>query len=163
MNRLMWALALLLGLTAGSWAAQAPPVVWEGGKEPLQVDADTLEVRGEDALVVFEGNVRARQGDLELEADRVEVTLEPGTRAIREVRARGNVRIRRGEVLATGERAAYDAARGVVVLEGNPKVWRGRDVVAGQRITLYLAENRSVVEGARAVLYPEPDREQGSP
>ncbi|RMG89463.1 MAG: hypothetical protein D6708_09910 [Candidatus Dadabacteria bacterium] len=65
------------------------------------------------------------------------------------------MRIRRGEVLATGREALYDAGRGTVVLQGDPKVWRGNDVVAGERITLFLAEDRSVVEGARAVIYPQ--------
>lgn len=148
-----WVLAVLLPVAA--LAAEVPlGGAWGTGKEPLQVDSRTLEVRGEEGLVVFEGDVVARQGDLTLQADRVEVTVDPDTREIRGVEARGTVRIQKGEIVASGHEASYDAGRGVVVLTGDPKVWRGRDVVAGDKITLYLAENRSVVEGARAVLFP---------
>ncbi|WP_169709445.1 lipopolysaccharide transport periplasmic protein LptA [Deferrisoma camini] len=156
---LRWRAHLVAGfmtvLAAAAGAAQAPLGTWAQGKEPLQVDAQSLEVRGEEARVVFSGQVRARQGDLTLEADRLEVTLDPETRELRSAYAEGNVRIRRGDVLATGRTARYDAARGVVVLEGDPKVWRGKNLVAGDRITLFLAEDRSVVEGARAVIYPQ--------
>ncbi len=155
MKRFVSALVLALCLAGGALGAELPLGAWAQGKEPLQVDADSLEVLGGEGRVVFTGHVRARQGDLVLEADRLEVVLDPETRDLKEARASGDVRIRRGEVLATGREALYDAGRGTVVLQGDPKVWRGKDVVAGERITLFLAEDRSVVEGARAVIYPQ--------
>jgi lipopolysaccharide export system protein LptA len=51
-------------------------------------------------------------------------------------------------------------------------VWRDDNVVTGERITIYLAEDRSVVEGGKeervkAVFYPknggEPQRTAGGP
>jgi lipopolysaccharide export system protein LptA len=152
---------LMLGSPAPGGAGPAWGQVREGaspwtmGSEPLQVDARSLEARGADGLVVFEGDVVARQGDLVLQTDRLEVGIDAETRGLRSAVARGTVRIRRGELLATAAEATYDASAGVVVLTGDPKVWRDRDVVAGDRITLFLAEDRSVVEGARAVLFPE--------
>ncbi len=147
-------------LTGPALSAGPAPTLWSGGREPLRVDADSLEIRGAEHLVVFQGHVRAVQGEMELEADELEVRLDPRTRDVQRAVARGSVRIRKGEVLAEGSRALYDAGRGVVVLEGEPRVWRGKDVVAGRRITLYLAEDRTVVEGARAVLYPGKGEEQ---
>ncbi len=151
------------GVAGAVRAADAPDLGWAQGREPLEIDADSLEARGDDGLVVFRGNVVARQGDLTLQADRVVVTVDAETREIREVKADGEVRIRRGDVVATGREAAYDAVRGVVVLSGDPKVWRGRDLVAGDRITLYLAENRSEVTGARAILHPGPPPGRAGP
>lgn len=145
------AVSLVLGGAALAGEAATP---WATGKEPLQVDSRSLEARGTEGVVVFEGNVVARQGELTLQADRVEVKIDPDTREIRSVEARGAVRIQKEDVVASGREATYDAVTGVVVLTGDPKVWRGRDVVAGEKITLYLAENRSTVEGARAVLFP---------
>lgn len=156
-------LAFLSGIGApGTAGAQAPPPGiapggiprWDVGSEPLQVDSRSLEARGAEGIVVFEGEVVARQGDLTLQSDRLEVGIDGETRELRSAVARGTVRIRRGELLATAAEATYDAAAGIIVLTGDPKVWRDRDVVAGDRITLYLAENRSVVEGAKAVLFP---------
>jgi len=155
-------LALLVLAGGGAVGAQAPvpalaPVGlsgWGTGSEPLQVDSRSLEARGDQGQIVFEGDVVARQGDLVLQSDRLDVTVAEGSRELRSVVARGKVRIQKGELVATAAEATYDAATGVVVLTGEPKVWRERDVVAGERITLYLAENRSVVEGAKAILFP---------
>lgn len=153
-------LALVLAILGGAGQARAQSPAREGvsawalGSEPLQVDSRSLEARGAEGLVVFEGDVVARQGDLVLQADRLEVGIDAETRELRSAVARGTVRIRREDLLATSAEATYDAAAGVIVLTGDPKVWRGRDVVAGDRITLFLAEDRSVVEGARAVLFP---------
>ena len=55
--------------------------------------------------------------------------------------------------------AALEAAT-TPALSGDAKAWRGRNVVAGDRITLHLADDRIVVEGAKAVLFPG---EQGAP
>jgi len=137
--------------------------VWKPGSEPLQVESKSLEAFGEGGRVVFEGDVMARQGDLTLQADRVEVHVKPDTREIRSVEARGSVRIQRGDLVASGEAASYDARSGVMVLTGDPKVWRGKDVLAGEKITLYLGENRIVVEGARAVLSPGEPKGEKSP
>ena len=155
--RVLWLCVVAVFVVAsGARAAGDPgaPPVWRLGGEPLQVDSRTLEAKTDEGLVLFEGEVVARQGELTLQADRVEVRLEPETRAVLSVKARGSVRLQKGDVLAAGDEADYDAATGVVVLTGKPKVWRDRDVVEGDRITLHLAENRSVVEGARAVLFP---------
>ncbi len=160
----LWVLTFLVA-ASGARAAGEPgePPVWKLGTEPLQVDSRTLEAKTDEGLVLFEGEVVARQGDLTLHADRVEVRLEPETRAVLSVKARGSVRLQKGNVLAAGDEADYDAATGVVVLTGKPKVWRDRDVVEGDRITLHLAENRSVVEGARAVLFPGTPAGRGDP
>lgn len=133
---------------------------WTLGSEPLQVDSDSLEARGPEGLVIFLGNVVARQADFTLHADRVEVRLDTEARDILGVEAAGSVRVQKEDMVAAGEHGSYDVATGVVVLTGEPKVWRDRNVIAGTRITLYLGENRSIVEGARAVLYPSDMKEK---
>jgi len=155
-RRVLIATALLLSAWAAGVKAVAAesPVAWATGSEPLQVDSRSLEARGAQGEVVFEGDVVARQGDLTLQSDRLDVALDTETRELRTVLARGRVRIQKGDLTATAEEADYDAGAGVVTLTGGPKVWRGKDVVAGDKITLYLAENRSVVEGAKAILFP---------
>jgi lipopolysaccharide export system protein LptA len=158
-RRRLRAVVLALALTGAppaplpAGAADKALPVWKTGSEPLQVDSRTLETLGNEGVVIFQGDVVVRQGDVTLHADKVEVKVDRSTREIRAVRASGNVRISKAEVVASGDQADYDAKAGVAVLTGNPKVWRDRDVVAGDRITLYLAEDRSVVEGARAVIY----------
>jgi lipopolysaccharide export system protein LptA len=155
--RFLWVLAATL-LGVNGWATEKSPFVWKAGSEPLHVDSQSLEARGKEGLAVFEGDVVARQGDLALQADRLDVRLEPESREIQSVEARGRVRIEAKvegqDVVATGERVTYDAGAGVLDLTGDPKVWRGRDVVAGDRIIFYLAEDRYVVEKPVMIIYP---------
>jgi len=64
-----------------------------------------------------------------------------------------------GDIVGTARRAEYYDAEQRVVLIGNARVWRDDNVVTGERITIYLAEDRSLVEGGqqervKAVFYP---------
>ncbi|HSH71032.1 MAG TPA: lipopolysaccharide transport periplasmic protein LptA [Deferrisomatales bacterium] len=144
--------AVLATGTGASWAADLGQ--WTDGGKPIQIDSQSLEARADEGLVVFRGEVVARQGELTLQADEVAVQADPTTNEIRTVVARGSVRIQRQDLVATGQQAEFDVAGGVLTLSGEAKAWQGRNVVAGERITLHLADNRTVVEGARAVLYP---------
>ena len=51
-----------------------------------------------------------------------------------------------------------------MVLIGNARVWQDENVVTGERITIYLAEDRSMVEGGaggrvKGVFYPKREGE----
>jgi lipopolysaccharide export system protein LptA len=80
--------------------------------------------------------------------------------------ALGNVRLSYGERRGVAERAEYFPGEDRAVLLGHPKVWQESDVVTGCRITLFLREDRSQVDGCdgervNAVLYPK--RDEGQP
>jgi lipopolysaccharide export system protein LptA len=139
---------------------------------PVTVDADQLENLQKEGLIVFTGNVVASQNNSTQYADRMEVYLDAkGDNIVRTV-STGNVRIITKDCrTGTARRAEYDDAEQRVRLIGNARVWRDDNVVTGERITLYLAEDRSVVEGGKqervkAVFYPksqEPDKADAKP
>jgi lipopolysaccharide export system protein LptA len=127
----------------------------------VTVDADQLEAMQKEGLVIFTGNVVARQNDSTQFADRMEVYLDAsGERIVRTV-STGSVRIiTRDCRTGTAKRAEYYDAEQRVVLIGDARVWQDENVVTGERITIFLAEERSVVEGGRqervkAVFYPK--------
>ncbi len=128
---------------------------------PVTVDADQLENIQKEGLVVFTGNVVASQNSSTQWADRMEVYLDDkGNNIVRTI-STGNVRILTRDCRSgTAKRAEYYDAEQRVVLIGNARVWRDDNVVTGERITIYLAEDRSVVEGGqqervKAVFYPK--------
>jgi lipopolysaccharide export system protein LptA len=132
----------------------------DGRDAPVTVDADQLENIQKEGLVVFSGNVVASQNSSTQWADRMEVYLDDkGDKIVRTV-STGNVRIVTRDCRnGTARRAEYYDAEQRVVLIGNARVWRDDNVVTGERITIYLAEDRSVVEGGqqervKAVFYP---------
>ncbi len=138
--------------------------------QPLTVDADRMERYGKESLVVFTGNVVARQNDSVQYADRMEVYLdEKGARVLRAI-STGAVRIiTRDCRTGTARRAEYYDLEQRVVLIGNARVWQDDNVVSGDTITIYLSEDRSIVQGARqervkAVFYPREDgKRDGQP
>jgi lipopolysaccharide export system protein LptA len=138
----------------------APPT-GDDKNAPVTVDADQLENRQKEGLIVFTGNVVANQNGSTQYADRMEVYLDAkGDNIVRTV-STGNVRIVTKDCrMGTARRAEYYDAEQRVVLIGNARVWREDNVVTGERITMYLAEDRSVVEGntqarVKAVFYPK--------
>jgi lipopolysaccharide export system protein LptA len=104
----------------------------------------------------FTGNVRASQEDGVITADRIKVfytfhDYRSGTATkVEKIISKGNVRI----VLdgksktAVAEQAVYTADPEMLVLSGGrPTVWSGNNVIEGEKITLFLAEDRTLVEG----------------
>jgi lipopolysaccharide export system protein LptA len=73
------------------------------------------------------------------------------------VEATGRVRIERSDGRATSKKAIYYADEDKIVLTGDPVAWQKGTRVTGKIITMYLAEERSVVEGgSRVMIEPEP-------
>ncbi len=153
-------------------------------KEPITIVADTLDYDYKNNIVVYRGSVVATQGEVKLSSDVLRVTLEskpapengaktttstvaaapdPSSatsgQRLKEVIATGNVRIDQGTKWATGGRAVFEQADRTVVLTENPMLHDGKNEVAGDRVVVYLDEDRSVVEGGRkrvkAVLFPD--------
>ncbi len=152
----------------GPKSGSAEPVVKPGSgpagvdrSSPVTVDADQLENMQKEGLVVFTGNVVASQNNSTQYADRMEVYLDAKGEGIVRTVSSGNVKIiTRDCKIGTARRAEYYDAEQRVVLIGSARVWQEDNVVTGERITMYLAEDRSVVEGGKnervkAVFYPK--------
>jgi lipopolysaccharide export system protein LptA len=166
--------AVVLGsLAAEGAAAQGPgPAAprtprGEDKSQPVTVDADRMERFGKESLVIFTGNVVARQSNSVQYADRMEVYLdEKGDRILRTV-STGSVRIiTRDCRTGTAKRADYFDLEQRMVLLGNARVWQEDNVVSGETITIFLSQDRSIVQGGKqervkAIFYPREG--QGAP
>jgi lipopolysaccharide export system protein LptA len=147
-------------------------------KEPITVTADNLEYDYKANVVVYRGEVLATQGEMKLRSDTLTVTFAardgaPADAAaknspkLQQIVAIGNVRIDNGTRWATGGRAVFEQGTRTVVLTEAPVMHDGPSEVIGDRVTIYLDENRSVVEGGRkrvkAVVYPSKEDEHPAP
>jgi len=149
--------------------AQAPRAGKDDRTQPVTVDADKMERFGKEGLVVFTGNVVARQNNSVQYAERMEVYLdEAGDKILRTV-STGAVRIiTRDCRTGTAQRAEYYDLEQRVVLIGNARVWQEDNVVSGDTITIFLSQDRSVVQGGKdervkAVFYPKDDTAGATP
>ncbi len=80
-----------------------------------------------------------------------------GSKSISMVEATGRVKIEKEGGTATCEKAVYYEEGEKIVLTGEPIAWQKGTKVTGKVITMYLAEDRSVVEGeSRVLIEPEP-------
>ncbi|MEX5212617.1 MAG: hypothetical protein NW703_00475 [Nitrospiraceae bacterium] len=75
------------------------------------------------------------------------------------IEASGNVTIEKDEGRAICRKAVFYQEAEKIVLTGDPVVWQRGTRVTGQKITMFLAEDRSVVEGGSQVtIVPEGER-----
>jgi lipopolysaccharide export system protein LptA len=133
---------------------------------PVNISSKELEFDYRTRALSYRGSVVVSQNDLKLSSDALRVVLNEQERdVIREVIAEGHVRIEQGQRVATGGRAVFDQSKRTVVLSENAVLREGSNEVAGERVVVYVDEQRMVVEGGnqrvRAVLYPQ-DIEKGA-
>ena len=156
----------------------APPLsqIQKSGQGPMVIHSDTLEADDKKRTITFTGNVEAKREDFTVYCQNMVIyyekspakkgSEEPSTQ-IEKIVASGNVKIVRAEGgVATGEKAVYFQKYEKVVLSGNPVVKQKGDSVEGDRITLFLKEDRSVVESSpdkrvKAVIFPREEKKQG--
>jgi lipopolysaccharide export system protein LptA len=177
----------LMSAALGHGAAAEPAPARNGGvlfnagdfgnrREPITVTADTLEYDYKANVVVYRGEVVAVQGDMTVRSNTLTVTFADGagkertpggSERLKEIVAVGAVRIENGQRWATGGRAVFDQGTRTLVLTETPVLHDGSNEVAGDRVVVYLDENRSVVEGGRkrvkAVLHPNKDEALATP
>jgi len=130
----------------------------QAGKSPVHITSDRVRSDQREKWVEFIGNVRATQEGGVITADSIKIfyksggdgTDAVGSQAVEKMVAAGHVKIvfDNQTKTALAEEAVYTAHDQVLVLSGgNPTVQSGQDVIRGEKITLFQAENRTEVEG----------------
>ncbi len=136
----------------------------ELGAVPIHIEADRMESDPQKDVVIFSGSVQAKQGDVTIHADTMEVNYLPAeeqgaeqaenekiSQKIKNIVAQGNVEITKEDLVATGNAMTYFSTKQEIRLSGNAKAWQGQNQVSGENIILYLDEGRSVVERSSEV------------
>lgn len=112
--------------------------------------------------VVFTDEVYVQNDDLELWSDKMVVDLvgdglatsssapagQGGSTQVKQAVATGKVRLKKGRFHGTCRKAVWLAQKDIVVLTGDPVLNDGKNVLKGDIVRLYLAEDRSEVEGS---------------
>jgi lipopolysaccharide export system protein LptA len=145
----------------------------KSGTRPMVINSKTLEMDDVSKVVTFTGDVNAKKGDFIIDCQKMRVyytklsenkkIMEDATK-ISKIVATGQVKISRAQGgLATAEKAVYYEDDEKIVLTGKPVVKQGNDFVEGDRITIFLRENRSVVESSlgkkvKAIIFPKSDK-----
>jgi lipopolysaccharide export system protein LptA len=133
------------------------------GKKPggaIHIKSDRMESMEQTGQVVFTGHVIVTRDDMTIESDTLDVFYdkkpstdrksEEATRVVEKIVAKGNVRITQDGKVATGQKAIYEKKAEKIILAGAAQVWEGQNRVKGDRITIFINEDRSVVQGTNS-------------
>ncbi len=110
--------------------------------QPIDITSDRVETYSKENLIVFKGNIMARQEDMVIYSDSLEAMLIEGGKGIERVVAGGNVKIQQGIRVANCQKAVFYNIDQKLVLTGDPKVWEGENMVSGNEIVFYVKQNR---------------------
>ena len=156
-----WRLGLLASalaaavMLAGAGAAQDSDDAAGGTNEAsqaIEITADTLEVRQSENVAIFEGDVKAVQGEMVLNADMLTVYYRDveggqGNLGVSRIDADGNVIVSSPDETAQGQRGVYDVENGRIDLAGGVVLNRGNNIVRGETLTMDLESGVSRVSG----------------
>jgi len=146
----------------------------ESSQVPTTVTSEKMTVRNQANQAVFEGTVVLTRGALTVQSDKMVVFFHakngepakgnggsqpdstgtvssPSNRSMEKVEAVGRVKITQENSHATCQKAVYFSGEDKIVLTGDPVAWEKGTRVSGKVITIYLTEERSVVEGGTHV------------
>ncbi|WP_367716317.1 LptA/OstA family protein [Nitratireductor sp. GISD-1A_MAKvit] len=157
-SRLSLGMLFLVGLTASALAQDAQSRLTGlqlSGDQPIQIESERLEVREEDNVAVFSGNVSVVQGQTLLKAGRMMVyylkdggSAATGSANIDRLEVDGNVYVKSDKQVATGDRATFDMKSEVLVLSGKEVVLsEGDNVIVGCRLTVQMKNGQAKLDG----------------
>lgn len=129
----------------------------EDKNQPIQVEADKLEIRDKDNISIYSGNVRLAQGSLLIRSDRLvihfndekelvlmEMMGKPAT--FRQLDDEQN------ELLGEADKLEYHELESLLILQGNAHFSNGSDTIESSSIRINTETN--LIEAAS----PEPDK-----
>ena len=186
-KRAALAAAVNAAAIAGAMAQASQPVpnalqgFSQNSDKPVQIKAQTFEVRDKENVAVFTGNVHVVQGDTTIRCKSLIVSYlsgssppgtarsgQPGPGAssqISKLEARGGVVVIQKDQTATGENGVYDMRTKIVTLTGNVVVSQGGNVMRGDKMVVDLNSGVSRIESGKSrpvEMYIDQSQQNGS-
>ncbi|MDP2156778.1 MAG: LptA/OstA family protein [Nitrospirota bacterium] len=122
-------------------------------KGPVTVTSETLTADNQAHTALFEKNVIAKTTDMTMYADWMLVYYTDPGGDITKIESKGNVKVHKEDKVMTSQAATYYAdSPERIVFTGSPRAFDGQNVVSGTKITYYVDDDRSFVEGNSKVI-----------
>ncbi|HMO18638.1 MAG TPA: LptA/OstA family protein [Oligoflexia bacterium] len=116
-------------------------------KGPVFIKSDSLMLDSKDRLFTYKGNVRVVRDDLEITTD-IMIGRYGENQELESILCQSNVVITRGESMrATSNRAFYNLKSAKIELTDEPELARDGNLLAADKITIFVDEDRSEAEG----------------
>jgi len=144
--------------------------------QPVNIEAERLEVRDKDKVATFSGKVVVVQGDTTMRCKTLTVFYDPdsggkngdakpdtksgtkpdtkpvakvgpaGDQKIKKLEAKGDVVVTQNDQVATGDAAVFEMATNTVTMSGNVVLTQGQNVLRGSRLVVDMTTGYSRVE-----------------
>lgn len=122
--------------------------------KPIDITSSQLEANLKSHVVVFSGNVVAKQGNVVLYCNKLTAYYDEKNKSITRIIATGDVKITRKDMIATGNEAVFDNVNKLLTLSGSPRMWQAKNIIEGTKIVFYLGTDKVFVEGAKSLYTP---------
>jgi lipopolysaccharide export system protein LptA len=123
--------------------------------EPIVITSDRMEAEKLGDKVTFLGNVTLKKEGMTLSSDSMVVFYDAITKDIREIEAYGNVVVHKDSRVALSNIASYFSREEKIILTGDARIIENENQIGGEKITLFMRDDRSIVEGGKVLLYQE--------
>lgn len=133
----------------------------------LSITSKKMTLKNQENTILFEGDVVVERDTMRLKANKVDVVFIPLSereqglvetvdkkREVSTITAMGNVEFVQGARTIHSNKVIYYKKDEKMVFTGSPNIREGQDELKGERITVYIKEDRVVVEGGEAIIYP---------
>ena len=155
----LWAGGALAALVLAASAATAQEGRMTGlkldGDKPIQIESDHLEVRENDGVAIFTGNVAVVQGAMLMRSGKMTVyydnqggSVATGSANIDRLEVENKVYVKSETQVATADTGSFDMKSEVLVLSGKEVVLsEGDNVIVGCKLTVQMATGLANLEG----------------
>lgn len=127
---------------------------------PLHITSSGFYGNRKNNLIRYTGGAHASHKEATLRASSITIYFKGDGGEISKIVASGNVKLVRSDITSTCGVMTFDYNTKILTLENNPVIWRGDDMVKGDKILYYLDEKKSVALGgdknrAHVTIYPK--------
>ena len=133
----------------------------------LSITSKKMTLVNQENMIVFEGDVVLERDSMIIKAKKVDVAFAPFSekeqgfvdaadkkRELSTITATGNVEFVQGRRTILSQKVLYNKKDEKMIFTGSPNVREGEDELKGERITVYIREDRVVVDGGEAIIHP---------
>lgn len=118
--------------------------------QPIEIAADTLEVRQEDRIAIFTGNVEAIQGNIRLKASEMTVSYGEGETEgafgeVSHIKVNGDVVLTTPDESAKSDSGHYNVRKEQITLQGHVVLARGKNLLRGDHLIYNLKTQKSLL------------------
>jgi len=135
--------------------ASAPVALETGDREPMVVTSARMEADELGNRVTFIGDVILKKEAMTLTSDHLVVFYDPASKGVREIEALGNVVVRKDGRIAHANKAIYYSKDEKIILTGEARINENENQLGGERITLFMRNDRSIVESGKVLFYQD--------